>query len=372
MALNIIREINVDFHDSRYIQVNAKQYDMASRFILVSCYNQGEFFPINYVNHYAYIRYKKSDGKDILNTCQINYEGKVLIELTKQMLASPGSNLAELVLVNNNPVETINNPVVENTGELIDSDDSILTTMNFCINVIENTVDHEDIESTDEYNALNELLIKATEDYTYVLSACKVSEDNAKSSENAALASQNAARTSELKAKESETNTKNSETNARTSEINTSLSESKALKSEQNAKESEQNALLSEQNSKNSELMAKSYAIGETGMRTNENEDNAKYYYEHTKLACDSLSGAFTPMGTISFAELASVSKDTGYMYYINESFVTDSTFKRGPGETYMAGTMVYWTADGYWDCMLTRVLIVEDDGEGNVILDWA
>ena len=56
-------------------------------------------------------------------------------------------------------------------------------------------------------------------------------------------------------------------------------------------------------------------------------------------------------MGTISFAELAVVAKATGFTYNINDDFVTDDTFREGAGKMYTAGTNVYYTADGHWDC---------------------
>ena len=56
-------------------------------------------------------------------------------------------------------------------------------------------------------------------------------------------------------------------------------------------------------------------------------------------------------MGTISFSELSEVEKATGYVYNISDNFVTNNTFREGDGKPYTAGTNVYYTADGYWDC---------------------
>jgi hypothetical protein len=36
MGLEITRELNIDLHDSKYIQVNAKQYDRESRYVLIT------------------------------------------------------------------------------------------------------------------------------------------------------------------------------------------------------------------------------------------------------------------------------------------------------------------------------------------------
>ena len=97
---------------------------------------------------------------------------------------------------------------------------------------------------------------------------------------------------------------------------------------------------------------AESFAHGGTGTRQNEDTDNAMYYYEQSKSIAQGLNGALLPMGTITFAQLSTVSKDAGYMYNISDDFTTDSTFKEGAGHSYPAGTNVYFTGDGYWVCL--------------------
>ena len=61
-------------------------------------------------------------------------------------------------------------------------------------------------------------------------------------------------------------------------------------------------------------------------------------------------------MGTITYSELAALKESssvgTGYLYNISDNFITDDTFKVGAGKEYDAGTNVYYTADGYWDCL--------------------
>lgn len=98
--------------------------------------------------------------------------------------------------------------------------------------------------------------------------------------------------------------------------------------------------------------LSESYAHGDTGVRPNENVDSSKYYYEQAKRISQGLEGALLPMGTIAFAQLPTVTRQAGYMYNIMDDFTTDSTFKEGAGYTYPAGTNVYYTADGYWDCL--------------------
>lgn len=90
MSIQSIININVDFYDKKHVLINAKQLDRGSRFLLVTCYDHGNVFPVNSGEHSAYIRYKKSDGNSVFNFCNINNQGKILVELTEQMLASSG------------------------------------------------------------------------------------------------------------------------------------------------------------------------------------------------------------------------------------------------------------------------------------------
>lgn len=403
MALEITTRLNIDFYDKKYILINAKQYDDVSRFIYLTCYDNGSIFNISSSKYNAYVRYRKADGHGVLNTCRISNIGEVIVELTEQMLASDGICYVDLIIVNKGSAI-----VNIDTGEIITIDNSpILSTMAFCINVYEASFDNSIVESSDEFDALNDLLKKANAEYKEVIQLSKsyaigdagnirenenfdnskyyceqsrISAENAKQSEEAAkqseinaLASEQNAKASEQNAKSSEEAAKQSETNALASEQNAKASEEAALLSEQNAKASEEVASLSETNSKNSEnaallseqnakaseeaassseKLSKSYAVGGTGIRDGEDTDNSRYYYEMSKTIVENMTGGFVPMGSIFFSELASAEKATGYTYNIKDDFITDDTFKEGSGKSYTAGTNVYCAADGYWDCL--------------------
>ena len=77
MSLEIMNKINIDFSDNKYTTINAKQYDKKSRFILVTCYNNGKLFYIDKNNNTAYIRYRKSDNFGVFNDCEITDEGSL-------------------------------------------------------------------------------------------------------------------------------------------------------------------------------------------------------------------------------------------------------------------------------------------------------
>lgn len=164
MALETITNINVDFYDKKYILINAKQLDKNSRFLLVTCYNHGEPFTLSAVNHSAYIRYKKADEYSVFNACDIN-NGKIIVELTEQMLAASGICDADLIVVEGGSAKF--DPI---SGEMIGIDgSSILSTMTFHIDVSETAVENTEIESNYDLSALDESLIKLNANYQDVI-----------------------------------------------------------------------------------------------------------------------------------------------------------------------------------------------------------
>ena len=169
MALQAIANINIDFYDTKYILINAKQYDRSSRFLSVTCYSHGELCPLSSAQHSAYIRYKKSDTHSVFNFCEITNKGKILVELTEQMLATVGTCYADLVVVNKGSAV-----VDSDTGEIVAIKDSgILSTMPFYVDVLETATENSEIESTYEFNVLNETLQEYEANYQNVVRTAK-------------------------------------------------------------------------------------------------------------------------------------------------------------------------------------------------------
>ena len=168
MSLQTTTNINVDFYDKKHILINTKQLDKKSRFLSVTCYDHGAPFSISSAQHSAYIRYKKADGYGVFNVCEID-KGKVIVELTEQMLAASGICYADLVILDGG------NAIVDvNTGEITDIDgSSILSTMTFCIDVSETAVENSEIESNYECNVLNETLDRYEANYQNVVKTAK-------------------------------------------------------------------------------------------------------------------------------------------------------------------------------------------------------
>lgn len=192
------------------------------------------------------------------------------------------------------------------------------------------------------------------------------SKNSAELSESKASEAKGYCDTSSAKATEASTaadNAKISETNAQTSAQSAQSYSESAKNSEANAKSSENNSLLNAQNSQTSAASAKeceeeaekysetskSYAVGGTGSRDNEDADNAKYYYEQTKQVSQGLNGII-PLGTVTFANLPTSGMEYGHMYNISDEFVSDERFNDGGGVYYGPGNNVIWISGDLWD----------------------
>lgn len=267
---------------------------------------------------------------------------------------------------------------------------------------------HDGIDAINkEVAADKEEVVSCKDSATKSASAAAVSETNAKKSETTAGKSASAANASESNAKASATaagksataaeesattaSTKASEasasataaansattaadkattasTYANNANSSASIASTHATTASTKASEASTSAnaaALKANSASNAATLSESYAKGGTGTRDREDVDNAKYYKEQAERISQGLNGALLPMGTIQFTELASQTKKVGYMYNISDSFTTDSTFKEGSGFDYAPGTNVYYTADGYWDCIAgTSVVGVKGSAE--------
>lgn len=212
--------------------------------------------------------------------------------------------------------------------------------------------------------------------------------DNAKyyseQASKSATASANSASTASTKASEAESSASSasaSATKSATSESNASKSASSAATSMSTANTKASEAAQSATSAGNSASTATSKAAAASTSASNAatSEANAKKYYEQAKAISESFSGALRPMGTVTFANLPSVSSaSAGDMYNISDEFVTTSDFVDGAGHTEPAGSNVYKTESGKWDVLagspVTGVKGEKDKvfGRGNVNITCA
>ena len=208
----------VDFSKRSINQpVHLVQYDKSLPILAVSLYNNGQLYPLP-DDAIASIRLGKPDKTFVYNRalgCNSN-RTVVYFEVTQQMTLIEGEYY----------------PLVEITRE-----DKIANSSSIYIIIDRNPVQHDYIESTNEFK---ELVEYRNEAITAAQNA-KISEDNAKSSETNASNSASSASVSSENAATSASNAAKSETNASTSASN-------ALQSEQNAATSASNASVSETN----------------------------------------------------------------------------------------------------------------------------
>lgn len=333
MDLQSIANVNVDFYDKKYMLLNAKQNDKNSRFLLVACYNHGEFCPINIDEHSVFVRYKKSDGYGVLNICDITDDKKILVELTEQMLASAGICYADLIVASKGSAR-----LDPDTGEIVSIDNaSILSTMTFCIDVSEAAVDSSDIESSYEFNGLNETMQKSLAEYSDVILSAKSwtvgstgkrdgedtdnakyyarqSSDYAQASDSSATSAADSAaeaighmesaQAARVGAEAAETAAKGYSNSAQTS-ANTAkgfrdevVGHRFVVEGYKNQTEGYKNQAQSyvddaesyKNESEEAAILAQSYAVGGTSKREGEDTDNAKYYCDNTKEYYDSVS----------------------------------------------------------------------------------
>mgnify|MGYP004519161903 CR=1 FL=1 len=139
-----------------------------------------------------------------------------------------------------------------------------------------------------------------------------------------------------------------------------------------NEYESTQNQIIAATKENVDKAAASAAAAAEAQNAANTYKDNAKTYMDNAnayakeaKTAASSITGALKPKGTIKFAELPALSTiAAGDMYNISDEFISTNSFKDGGDITYPAGTNVYKTEDGMWDCLAGQLgdYLMKDD----------
>ena len=135
--------------------VNAKQYDTASRNIVVTCTDSGKTVQLDWTTMSAYTRCTKPDGNYILNKAAINPSGQVQIPLTQQMLAAVGKVTVDVMIFATNNIKIDNLSDLNDINSLYRQKEvTVISTMTFYINVVETAANLPTISSSYEYNAL--------------------------------------------------------------------------------------------------------------------------------------------------------------------------------------------------------------------------
>ena len=124
-------------------------------FYNVVCTRSGEQVKLNNSSMSAFVRMKKTDGTYVFNSATIMNDGTISIELTSNMLSSPGKQLIDVVIISSTDVylEDVNSD--EELDLLITSKNiSVISVMPFYLLVIEGVLNDSVIESSNEFSAL--------------------------------------------------------------------------------------------------------------------------------------------------------------------------------------------------------------------------
>ena len=148
-------KITLDLYTKNVVSVNAKQYDNQTRYIEITCVENGIVFTVDKSIMSAFIRFKKPDDNGVFNEVEVTSDGKLKIELTEQMLSAPGRAIADIFLLRK--VFTSEEKPT-NIDDIYKINAPIISIMDFYINITPTALDHSQIESSYEFNALTNAL----------------------------------------------------------------------------------------------------------------------------------------------------------------------------------------------------------------------
>ena len=136
-----IPEITVDFFITSYDTVQSKNLDTA-RYILITATENG--LPRKILEaETPRLRLHKPDNTYVYNDCAVIEDGRVLIKLTEQILASAGTASCDI--------------------QIVTSDKDVYATKVFHIIVDEPAYDNTVIESSDDFSALNQMIAEESD-----------------------------------------------------------------------------------------------------------------------------------------------------------------------------------------------------------------
>lgn len=148
-------KITLDLYTKNVVSVNAKQYDNQTRYIEITCVENGIVFTVDKSIMSAFIRFKKPDDNGVFNEVEVTSDGKLKIELTEQMLSAPGRAIADIFLLRK--VFTSEEKPT-NIDDIYKVNAPIISIMDFYINITPTALNHSQIESSYEFNALTNAL----------------------------------------------------------------------------------------------------------------------------------------------------------------------------------------------------------------------
>ena len=306
-------DITLDLTFDPIKTIDIKQFTKKSFLLHVTVTNKGEPFYAHRNTQRCYFKMVTPDKRHIFTEAIIRDDGIVDIPIPESACLAPGTGKAEIVFVEaENPpaddhdndsltatasinstdeitnVSTGGNSADESVGGYEDNpiDGFIFATMNLRVNIVESAYSNRHITSSDDFDALNKALIAANKTYEEVVKSAGASAENAKQSAENAQNSKNEASQQALLSKSyavGGTGLKREDESIDENNDNSKYYCEQAQNYYGQTTTKAINAATSETNAANSALLSKSYAVGDTGLKRedgniSENEDNAKHY----------------------------------------------------------------------------------------------
>lgn len=247
-------KITLDLYAKNVVAVNAKQYDNKTRFVEITCVENGIIFQVDKLTMSAFIRFKKPDDNGVFNEVEVTSDGKLKIELTEQMLSASGRAIADVFLLRK-VFTSAEKPT--NIDDIYKVNAPIISIMDFYINITPTALNHSQIESSYEFNALTNALAQIDYNNKKVVELDKTLTRN----ENIRNNNESTRQNNEQTRINSENQRINAENIRNTSEDKRTKSENERIKQENIRNTSEQQRISSED----------SRIINENDRKTNEN-----------------------------------------------------------------------------------------------------
>lgn len=191
MAVTTTEKFYLDLNANNIININAKQLDNRSRFINIICTDHGKKVNLESTSMSAFVRWKKSDDKNVFKMCEILDDGSVLVELSQQMLLSSGMQVAD-IMITESVISTVE--TVEDLDALLKNNKVvIISTMKFNVNVVSAPFEADELVSDDEITALTDSISKFQSEYTKVLNSIELCNENAEEAKKQANEAKSAA-----------------------------------------------------------------------------------------------------------------------------------------------------------------------------------
>lgn len=219
-TINATQKIRADLYDNSEIVVRAKQYDKGTRYLNITCANNGSIVRIDPAEYEAYAKISTPNYCAVHEKETINSDGTVTVALTDNILHTAGTGTIDVNLYTKNS-------------------ETLLSTMSIKLIISPSAYDDEVETNSNEFSALTDLIAEVTfkkNSYDKAESSRVdaekkrvTAETNRVSAETTRASNENTRKTNETTRQSNETARKNAES-ARVTAENNRVTEFNTLK----------------------------------------------------------------------------------------------------------------------------------------------